>query len=767
MAQPRRPPPEPSGRHRPPLLAGKTAAPLLPPGTVTRARLLGRLDEHGAGRLSVVVAPAGWGKTTLLAEWARRTSDRDPVAWLTLDESDDEPNRFWTYVVTALRAVAPDLGGGPLAALRVPGIDPLQVALPSLLNDLAASSARHVLILDDYHVLSDVRIHEAVEFLLSYLPPSLRLVLAGRFDPPLPLARMRARGQLTEIRAADLRFTPAEAAGLVAAVGQIEVGTQPLDALVDRTEGWAVGLKLAALTLRGAPDPAARAAEVRGDDRHILDFLASEVLDRLPAERREFLVRTAVLDRLCGPLCDAVLGRGGSAAVLEALERADLFVVPLDAHRQWYRYHRLFRDVLRRELDATAPEVVPDLLRRAADWYLAAGQVEEAVRYLTAAGDRRAAGRLLLAAEDWFLEQGAAATYLRLGDGLGEATIREDPRLGIALAGTAGLSGRLDRVAALLDTAEAYLGGDPLPYEGWRSPAAAVAVLRAVYDHAVQVDPALVLAHAQRAAGLETDPTRPGYVVARITLGGVLSGLGHQEQAVPVLTDAWERSAKVGLPVFIRLQAAGLLAMCLLETGHQEAARRLVGQVAPVIQATVDALGDAAAAAVTFLVMVQGRLAHLDGQVAAARRLLARAAELARVAAHPSQSVHVLTALADAELAAGDRRAARAALAEARELADAGVVFPGTVGRLAAAEARIGRGAGRTARREGQLVEELTDRELSLLRALQGPLSQREIGTELFLSLNTIKGYTKSLYRKLGVASRAEAVQRGRQLGLI
>jgi LuxR family maltose regulon positive regulatory protein len=186
-----------------------------------------------------------------------------------------------------------------------------------------------------------------------------------------------------------------------------------------------------------------------------------------------------------------------------------------------------------------------------------------------------------------------------------------------------------------------------------------------------------------------------------------------------------------------------------------------------VVQASVEALGDAAAAAVTFLVMVQGRLAHLDGQVAAARRLLARAAELARVAAHPSQSVHVLTALADAELAVGDRRAARAALAEARELADAGVVFPGTVGRLAATEARIGRGAVRAARREGQLVEELTDRELSLLRALQGPLSQREIGTELFLSLNTIKGYSKSLYRKLGVASRAEAVQRGRQLGLI
>lgn len=322
------------------------------------------------------------------------------MAWLTLDEADDGPNRFWTYLVTALRAAAPDLGEGALAALRVPGVDPLDVALPTLLNDLAASGTRHVLILDDYHVLTDVRIHEAVEFLLTYLPPSLHLVIASRFDPPLPLARMRARGQLTEIRAIDLRFTAAEAAGLVSLVGQVDVGTEALDALVDRTEGWAVGLKLAALTIRGAPDPAARAKKVRGDDRHIIDFLASEVLDRLPAGRREFLVRTAVLDRLCGSQCDAVLGRKGSAAVLEELEHADLFVVPLDAHREWYRYHRLFRDALRRELDATAPDAVPDLFRRAADWHLAAGQVEEAVRCLTATGDRRAAGRLLLSAED-------------------------------------------------------------------------------------------------------------------------------------------------------------------------------------------------------------------------------------------------------------------------------------------------------------------------------------------------------------------------------
>lgn len=454
---------------RPPstLLAGKLTAPLLQPGVVTRNRLLDVLDE--TRRLCLVVAPAGWGKTTLLTEWARQAGDH--VAWLTLDETDDEPHRFWTYVVTALRTAAPDLGGDALAALRVPGIDPLEIAVPALLNDLSASESRHALILDDYHLLTDVRIHEAIEYLLSYLSPSLRLVIAARFDPPLPLARMRARGELSEIRAADLRFRATEAAGLVSAVGQVEISSDAVDALVDRTEGWAVGLKLAALTIRSSPDPAGRAAAVRGDDRHIIDFLSSEVLDRLPADRREFLVQTAVLDRLCGSLCDAVLGRTGSAAVLEALERADLFVVPLDAHREWYRYHRLFRDVLTRELKATSPGAVPELLRRAADWYLTAGQVDEAVRLLLAAGDRRRAAEVLLPAEDAFLEQGAAATYLRLGDQLGEVIVRADPRLAVSMAGAAGQSGQLERLPALLDIAEASLQDHNPPFRdgaAWR-----------------------------------------------------------------------------------------------------------------------------------------------------------------------------------------------------------------------------------------------------------------------------------------------------------
>ena len=622
-------------------------------------------------------------------------------AWVTLDETDDEPHRFWTYVLTALQRVAPDVAGGALAALRVPSIDPLDVALPTLLNDLSASDARHTLILDDYHLLTDVRIHEAVEYLLSYLPPSLRLVIAARFDPPLPLARMRARGELTEIRAADLRFRAAEAAGLVAAVSQVDVGSGAVDALVERTEGWAVGLKLAALTIRGSADPAAPAAAAR-DDRHIVDFLSSEVLDRLPADRRAFLVRTAVLDRLSGsalrrrarPL--RVGGGAGSPRAGRPLRRpagCSPRVVPIPPALPGRADPRAERNRTRGRPGAAPPGrgLVPG--GRAGR----PGGAPADARRGTGSGPRRCCWRRRTSSSS----RARPRRTCSLGDQLGEAAVRADPRLAVSMAGAAAQSGRLERVPALLDLAEARLGDHSPPYPAWRSLAAAAAVLRAAYDPRTRADPPAMLAAAERAAGLETDPTLQGYVIARITLGAVLSGLGRPEDAVPVLAEAWERSGPAGVPVFIGLQAAGLLGMCLVETGQQDEARRLVHRVAPAVQGMLDALGDAAAAAVAFLVAVDGRLAYHDGRTEDARRLLSRAAELARIAGHPSQRVYVLTALADAHLAAGDRTAARSALAEARETVDTEIAFPASAARLAAAENRVGRrrGPGRPAGR--------------------------------------------------------------------
>ncbi|MEQ4726205.1 LuxR C-terminal-related transcriptional regulator [Nonomuraea sp. B19D2] len=762
-----------------PLVGGKLLVPPVRPGTVGRSRLTTRLDDRSQ-RLAVVVAPAGWGKTTLLADWARRSVlARDTaVSWLTLDDSDDEPHRFWTYLLSALRTANPALGDAALKALCVTEVDPLEVAVPTLLNDLAAAPGRHSLVLDDYHVIQDRRIHEAVEFFLGYLPPSFRLVVASRLDPALPLARLRARGELTEIRAAGLRFTDDEATGLVAGVAGDTLDTDGVADLVHRTEGWAAGIKLMALAVRAAPGPPAGVDTVRGDDRHVVDYLTSEVLDGLRAGQRDFLLRTSVLEQLCGPLCDAVLEQSGSHVALADLERADLFLVALDSQRFWYRYHRLFREALRRELAAVAPEAGPRLLGRAAEWYANAGEREQAVRCLIAAGDQRGAAEMLASADDDFLARGAIGAYLRLGDSLGTEAVRANPRLGISLASAAGLTGDLHRVAPLLDAAEAAITSGTEPPAGWRSGHAAAMTLRAVYVQDGRA-PEELLDMVRRAVELEVDPAVHGWVISRIAMGSVLSGLSHHDEAARVLSRAVEQAPVVGLPAFTRLQATGLLAMALLHRedpeparlGHHrdgpEPVRALLRGVLPEVAAIESELGDAAAPAVVFLRLAEGVVALRDGHLLHARDLLLHTVGLAQTTGHPTQVVRALVALAEVELACGDRRAASAALSEADEVARAWPVFPSAGAALAEARRRVGWSPTALIRRAAGPVEPLTDREHSILLALRGPLSRREIGAELYLSINTVKGYTKSLYRKLDVTSRAEAVQRGRDLGLI
>jgi ATP/maltotriose-dependent transcriptional regulator MalT len=464
--------------------------------------------------LTVVTAPAGWGKTTLLSQWAHDPGDPRPVAWVSLDESDDESVRFWTYVLMALQTLG--LGAGSLAVLGGQGADPVDLAVPMLLNELESTTGQVVLVLDDYHALTDPGVHESVEFLLAYLPASLRLVLAGRFDPPLALARMRARGDLTEVRVSDLVFSSGEAGALLTAVGAVGLDAEAVDGLREHTEGWAVGLQLTALSLRGDVAPSAAAVAIRGDDRHIL----------------------LVID-------------------------------------------------------------------------------------------------------------------------------------------------------------------------------------------------------------------------------------GRAAEAVPFADDAWRRAGRLQLPPLLALQAASVLAQALFDSGHLEDAGRLCAGTASAVREVERAWGDAPAPGIARLHLVRGRLAAQAGDVPTSLTCLRRAVSQSRTWANPSQLVTALTSLAGAELAGGDRAAARAALAEAREAADSDPLWPAVRRDLDAAEARIGRGAARAARRAGVLVEELTDRELSILRMLPGSASQREIGAAMFLSINTVKGYTKSLYRKLDVATRQDAVVRARDLGLI
>ena len=458
------------------LLATKLNVPGLRPDLVPRPRLAQRLDESRGRGLVLVCAPAGYGKTVLLAEWVRRGRHR--VAWLSLDAGDNDPARFWRHTVAALDRVRPGISErmGPLLGPPAPpAFEPLVTALINEVADQPDADQALLLVLDDFHVISSQLVHSSLGFLLEHRPPGLHLALTSRSDPPLALARLRARGQLTELRAAELRFTPGEAAALLQQVAAAPGGARldaPLPnavaaALAARTEGWAAGLQLAGLSLRGQTDVDGFVAAFTGSHRYVLDYLAEEVLERQPGRVREFLLETSVLERLSGELCDAVTGRPGSQALLEQVERAGLFVVPLDEVRGWWRYHHLFADLLRARLQAEQPGRVLELHGNAAAWYAERELADDAIRHAVAAEEMTWAARLI---EQHFNAvhslRGEAATVQRWLTPLPADLVRSRPRLLLAQAVPAATGGRLEAAEQLVDAAElAYTGTGEEPFE--------------------------------------------------------------------------------------------------------------------------------------------------------------------------------------------------------------------------------------------------------------------------------------------------------------
>ncbi len=367
-------------------------------GQVVRSRLSERLDRWRASKLVLVSAPAGFGKTTMLTEWLAAPPADGParsVAWLSLDPGDSEPAHFWTYVIAGLRTLAPTMGASALELLQSPQALPVDSVLTTLINDLGGIDGHVALVLDDYHVVESREVHEAMAFLLDHLPPQLHLFIVSRSDPPLPLARLRARGELVEIRAADLRFTLSEAAAYLNGTMGLRLTGDDVATLEGRTEGWIAALQLAALSMQGRDDATDFIAGFAGDDRYVVDYLVEEVVQRQPPEVQDFLLRTAVLSRLSGPLCNAVAEGTGSRAMLQALDRGNLFLVPLDDQRRWYRYHHLFADVLMARLLDERPELVSELHRRASRWYADNGEPVEAISHALRGGDADRAADLV------------------------------------------------------------------------------------------------------------------------------------------------------------------------------------------------------------------------------------------------------------------------------------------------------------------------------------------------------------------------------------
>ncbi|GAA1871544.1 LuxR C-terminal-related transcriptional regulator [Pseudonocardia ailaonensis] len=433
-----------------PLVTTKLHVPRRRRGQVPRPRLTRVLDA-GESALTLVSAPAGFGKTTVLADWLAGRTGR--TAWLSLDARDDDPATFWAYVHAALRAVVPALGA------VVPG--PAEADLATLVNDLAAVDDGLVLVLDDFHLVGSPAVQEGVGFLVEHLPPQVRLVLATRADPALPLARWRSRGDLVELRAADLRFTGEEAAEyLIGAMG-LTVSADDVAVLEERTEGWIAALQLAALSLRDRDDVRGFLGEFAGDDRYIVDYLVEEVLARLPASQREFLLRTSVLGRMTAELCDAVTGRSDGRAVLDALDRANLFLVPLDRRRRWYRYHHLFADVLRVHLRAELPAAEPGLHARACEWFEQAGERAEAVSHALAGGDMVRAAELIEPTLPALRRDRRELTMRRWLEALPDDVLRSRPVLAVGRAAALMALGRPAEAESWLATAEQALTSTP------------------------------------------------------------------------------------------------------------------------------------------------------------------------------------------------------------------------------------------------------------------------------------------------------------------
>jgi LuxR family maltose regulon positive regulatory protein len=435
------------------LLATKLHVPQTRRGFVARPRLADRLGRALGGELILVCAPAGFGKTVLLADWARHS--QRPVAWLSLDGADNDPARFWRHAAAALDGVRPGLA--QQVAVLLGGLQPssFEAVVAALVNELAGVTEEAVLVLDDYHLIQAPPVHQSVEFLLGHQPACLRLVLASRADPPLPLARLRAQGQLAELRGRDLRFTLEEAAELLRAADGPELPAAAVAALAERTEGWVAGLQLAALSLQGHADPDGFVEGFSGTHRYVLDYLSEEVLDGQPDEVREFLLETSVLERLSGPLCEAVTGRADSQALLERVERANLFLVPLDEERRWYRYHHLFAELLRARLRQQQPDRERELHGQAARWHEAHGLVDDAIRHALGAGEPLWAARLVERHVEELLNGGERVTLDRWLSTLPEDVLRSRPRLLLSRAVSALIVGRLGEAEQLIGMADA------------------------------------------------------------------------------------------------------------------------------------------------------------------------------------------------------------------------------------------------------------------------------------------------------------------------
>jgi LuxR family maltose regulon positive regulatory protein len=697
------------------LVASKLRRPVIRPGTVRRSSLIGRLAQDDARLIVSVVAPAGYGKTTLLSQWAERNGRA--FAWVSVDEADNDPKVLLTYVAEALDAVEP-IGERVFDALASPGSSVPGSVVPRLGSAFASMISPVVLVLDGVHLLRNSECRAALSVLADHVPVGSRLVLAGRAGPPLRVARLRAEGKIVEIGPKDLAFTCGEASSLLREAG-VAVGEDEVADLHRRTEGWPAGLYLAALYLREGGPLAGAAVSFGGDDRLVSEYLEAEFLSRISARQRVFLTRTAVLERMCEPLCDAVLEMGGSAAVLAELAGSNLLLVPLDRRGEWYRYHHLFRDMLLAELRRREPGLIPVLQQLAAEWHERNGRPAEALEYSMAAGDADGAARLVAKIAVPVYRQGRVTTVSRWFGWL---------------EGRGGIEGH--PMAAVLASLFSALMGRPADAERWAD----------AVDHWQYEDP----------AGAD-DPSAEAWAAL---LRAILCRRGAERMRA----DADEAVRRFAAGRFVTPAPLLLQGIARVLCGDLDGGDVSLEDAVSVGQVT-GAPDDLAVALCERALLAMTRSDWDRADLPAARQHLIAAQHLRPLLTHalPYLAVQARIELARVHLALADLAAARMLMREVDELLRRRSGLGTLVGEAGALRAQL-------ASERGSSIpgaSALTAAELRLLPLLSTHLSFPEIAGELFLSRNTVKSQVNAIYRKLGVCSRSQAVSRSVELGLL
>jgi len=732
----------------PSVLLTKLHPPATRSQTLARDRLLERLRPEPGVRLIVVAAPAGSGKTTLLGTWLDAESERRAIGWVSLDEGDNDPVVLWSHVLEALHRACPSLDPRRrpelVGAARI-----VDAVLPDLVNGLTEQGDA-ALVLDDFHRLRSGPSRESVAWFVEHAPPSFQLVVSTRSEPALPLAALRAHGELLELRAEELGFSAAEADLLLNDRLELGLARDDVDELVDRTEGWPAGLYLAALSMRGVDDRHAFVSRFGGTSRHVVDFLVDEVLEGQDPPLQTLMVRCSVLERLCGPLCDALLEQDGSGEQLTELARTNLFLVPLDDHGQWYRFHHLFRQLLRVELEHREPGLARTLHRRAYAWHRDHGSTEEAIEHALDAGAFDEAGDLISARWVEYSNLCRHATVLAWLERFPSELLESNAVLLAAKAWVLSMCAMREEAMQAMAAVERLDGLDrgPLP-DGASSVQASVATLRATIPFG---DVGSGYENAIRAAELERPESRFWPVVCWAR------GMGHFFRGESVKAEPWfAQAARLGPPAGMWLIAGSALAYQSLiagEEGDLERQEWFAEQAAQLVRerGVEDIDGE--------VPLALGASLAARGKLDEARPLFEESVTVLRAYGQPIDLAHARIRQAPVLSALGERDAAAAAVAEARAAVDC-CADPGILEEWVSALERSPR------KRSGQAEGELSERELAVLRALTGPLSERDIARELYLSHNTVHSHTRSIYRKLGVSSRSEAIRQARELGLL